>query len=52
MLGSRFVDEVERTLVFYATALITGAALMGAFLKWGIPKLWHWIAPIIHGITS
>lgn len=25
---------------------------LGALCVWGLPLLWHWLKPIIHGLTQ
>ena len=36
--------------------LIVGLAVicfaLGGLVVWGIPILWHWLKPIIHGLTQ
>lgn len=47
-----FGRAIADAVVFSAVALIGGAFAAGGLAVWLLPKLWHWLKPIIHQVTG
>lgn len=45
-------DAVGRYMTMLFIFWITIAFAFGALCMWLVPKLWHWIIPIIHKATG
>lgn len=45
-------DEIFDSLAaFFITAIVV-AFMLGGVSVWLLPKLWHWLKPIIHNFTA
>ena len=44
-------DIAQGVGAIIVVAFIVAFAL-GALVMWGLPLLWHWLKPIIHGLTQ
>ena len=51
-MGPGFADGIGEALVTVIIAIALVAFGLGMFLMWVLPKLWHWLAPIIHHATA
>ena len=51
-MGPGFADEIGRQLLRWVAVLVIAAFLLGGLVMWGIPKLWDWLKPLIHGWTT
>lgn len=45
-------SELDRMVASFIIGLAVIAAAIGGAAVWGLPKLWAWIKPLIHGFTS
>jgi hypothetical protein len=52
MMGPGFAEEIGRQLIVWICILVAAAFLLGVLTMWGIPKLWEWLKPLIHAVTS
>lgn len=48
MVGDAIAWAMGRFIVGLAVVAFT----LGALVVWGLPKLWHWLKPIIHSVTA
>ena len=51
-MDSSMFDELGNALITLILAVIGIAFTLGVLATWLLPKLWHWIKPIIHNITN
>jgi hypothetical protein len=47
-----FGRDMMDSIVAGFIVLVVIAFLLGGAAVWGLPKLWHWLKPIIHGVTQ
>lgn len=45
-------DGIARAFNYALIMLFVIGVTMGAGLVWGVPKLWHWLKPILHAWTG
>lgn len=45
-------DAIAWALNRFIVVLFVAAFTLGALIVWGLPKLWHWLKPIIHQVTA
>lgn len=48
MYGEAIAWAISRLIA----VLVIGAFVLGGLAVWGLPKLWHWLKPIIHQVTA
>ena len=52
MMGQGFADGIGKSIALGIIILVALSLFLGAFAMWFIPKLWIFLKPIIHSITT
>lgn len=52
MMGPGFAERIARDAAPFVIGVIGLAFALGALAMWGLPKLWAWLKPLLHGLTS
>jgi hypothetical protein len=45
-------DAIAWAMTRFIIGLAVVSFVLGALVVWGLPKLWDWLKPIIHAVTS
>jgi hypothetical protein len=45
-------DAIAWAMGRFIVGLFVAAFTLGALSVWGLPKLWHWLKPLIHQVTA
>ena len=45
-------DAITRSITAMMVFLLAAGAGIGALAVWGIPILWNWVKPWLHGVTT
>lgn len=51
MMGSKFTNGIDSSLLITVVVLVIMALSVGLFAMWGIPKLWQWLKLLFDQIT-
>lgn len=52
MMGQGFGDSIEGAMVALIIIIAAVCTAGGALLMWGLPKVWEWVKPFLHNLTS
>lgn len=51
-MDGRMFDSMWEGMVLALGLILVAAFALGALAMWLLPKLWHWLMPIIHAATA
>jgi hypothetical protein len=52
MMGQGFADRIGQAIVLGIILLIGISFILGGLAVWGLPRLWIFLKPLIHAITT
>ena len=52
MAGQGFAEGIGQAIVLGIILLIGVSFILGGLAAWGLPRLWVFLKPIIHAITT